>query len=61
MKFKAFTLIELMVTLGVITIIATASVPQVQMWIARNKGIQIVSQVISDFSKAETLETPNEI
>jgi len=55
MKFKAFTLIELMVTLGVITIIATASVPQVQMWIARNKGIQIVSQVISDFSKAKSI------
>jgi len=30
MKFKAFTLIELMVVLAIIVIIATASVPKVQ-------------------------------
>ncbi|HQM85225.1 MAG TPA: prepilin-type N-terminal cleavage/methylation domain-containing protein [bacterium] len=55
MKFKAFTLIELMVVLAIIVIIATASVPQVQVWIARNRGNQAVSQIISDFSKAKSI------
>ncbi len=55
MKFKAFTLIELMVVLAIIVIIATASVPQVQVWIARNRGNQAVSQFISDFSKAKSI------
>ncbi|MGI6394156.1 MAG: pilus assembly FimT family protein [bacterium] len=55
MKTKAFTLIELMVVLAIIVIIATASVPQVQMWIARNRGNQAVSQLISDISKAKSI------
>lgn len=55
MRFKAFSLIELMVVLAVITIIATASVPQVQIWTARNRGVQAVSQIISDFSKARSI------
>lgn len=55
MKFKGFTLIELMVVLAIIVIIATASVPQVQVWIARNRGNQAVSQLISDFSKAKSI------
>lgn len=55
MRFKAFSLIELMVILAIITIIATASIPQVQMWTARNRGIQAVSQIISDFSKTRSI------
>ena len=55
MRRKGFTLIELMVVLGIITIIATASVPQIQLWTARNRGVQAVSQIISDFSKAKSI------
>jgi prepilin-type N-terminal cleavage/methylation domain-containing protein len=55
MKFKGFTLIELMVVLAIIVIIATASVPQIQVWIARNRGNQAVSQLISDISKAKSI------
>ncbi len=55
MKFKGFTLIELMVVLAIIVIIATASVPKIQVWIARNRGNQAVSQLISDISKAKSI------
>ena len=52
---KAFTLIELLVTLAIITILATASVPQVQKWTARNRGMAAVSNIISDFAKARAI------
>lgn len=52
---KGFTLIELMVVLGIITIIATASIPQVQMWTGRNRGKAAVSNIISDFAKARAM------
>jgi prepilin-type N-terminal cleavage/methylation domain-containing protein len=55
MKLKGFTLIELMVVLSIIVIIATATVPKVQVWIARNRGNQAVSQLISDISKAKSI------
>jgi len=55
MKFKGFTLIELMVVLAIIVIIATASVPQIQVWNARNKGLSAVSTIISEFSKAKSI------
>lgn len=55
MKFKGFTLLELMVVLAIIVIIATASVPQIQVWIARNRGNQAVAQLISDISKAKSI------
>ncbi len=55
MRRKGFTLIELMVVLAIIVIIATASVPQIQLWNARNKGVAAVSMVISDFSKAKAM------
>jgi len=55
MKFKGFTLIELMVVLAIIVIIATASVPKIQEWTARNRGNQAVSQLISDFTKARSI------
>lgn len=55
MKLKGFSLIELMVVLAIITIIATASVPQIQIWIARNRGNQAVSQLISDFTRAKAI------
>ena len=55
MRGKGFTLIELMVVLAIIVIIATASVPQVQLWIARNRGLTAVTMIISDFSKAKAM------
>lgn len=55
MERKGFTLIELMVVLAIIVIIATASVPQVQLWTARNRGMAAVAQIISDFSKAKAI------
>jgi len=55
MERKGFTLIELMVVLAIIVIIATASVPKIQVWTARNRGATAVSQIISDFSKAKSI------
>lgn len=54
-KTTGFTLLELMIVLVIITIIATASVPQVQLWTARNRGATAVAQIISDFSKAKSI------
>lgn len=55
MRKNGFTLIELMVVLAIIMILATASVPQIQLWTARNRGATAVSQIISDFSKAKSI------
>lgn len=52
---KGFTLIELMVVLTIIVIIATASVPQIQLWIGRNRGLSAIATIISDFSKAKAM------
>lgn len=54
-KTKGFSLIELMIAMGVLTIIATVAVPKVQMWNARNRGLQTVMEIISDFSKARSV------
>ena len=54
-KTKGFSLIELMVAMGVLTILATVAVPKVQMWNARNRGLQAVMEIISDFSKARSV------
>ena len=44
-----------MIVLAIVTIIATASVPKVQMWAARNRGKAAVSNIISDFAKARAI------
>ena len=54
-KTKGFSLIELMIAMGILTIIATVAVPKVQMWNARNRGLQAVLEIISDFSKARSV------
>ena len=54
-KTKGFSLMELMIALGILTIIATVAVPKVQMWNARNRGLQAVMEIISDFSKARSV------
>lgn len=54
-KTKGFSLMELMIALGVLTIIATVAVPKVQVWNARNRGLQTVMELISDFSKARSV------
>ena len=42
---KGFTLIELMVVLGIISIIATASVPKIQDWTARNRAKAFIAGI----------------
>jgi len=54
-KTKGFSLIELMIAMGILTIIATVAVPKVQVWNARNRGLQAVLEIISDFSKARSV------
>lgn len=54
-KTNGFSLIELMIALGVLTIIATVAVPRVQVWNARNRGLQTVMELLSDFSKARSV------
>ena len=54
-KTNGFSLLELMIALGALTIIATVSVPKVQVWNARNRGLQTVMEIISDFSKARSV------
>ncbi|MBO4712182.1 prepilin-type N-terminal cleavage/methylation domain-containing protein [bacterium] len=54
-KTKGFSLMELMIAMGILTIIATIAVPKVQVWNARNRGLQAVMEIISDFSKARSV------
>ena len=54
-KTNGFSLIELIIAMGILTIIATIAVPKVQMWNARNRGLQTVMELISDFSKARSV------
>jgi len=54
-KTNGFSLIELMIAMGVLTVIATVAVPKVQVWNARNRGLQTVMELISDFSKARSV------
>lgn len=54
-KTNGFSLIELMIALGILTIIATVAVPKVQVWNARNRGLQAVVEILSDFSKARSI------
>ena len=55
MRKRGFSLLELMITLGVLTIVATVAVPKVQVWNARNRGLKTVMELISDFSKAKSV------
>jgi len=54
-KTNGFSLIELMIAMGILTVIATVAVPKVQVWNARNRGLQTVMELISDFSKARSV------
>lgn len=54
-KTNGFSLIELMVAMAVLTIIATVAVPKVQVWNARNRGLKVVMELLSDFSKARSV------
>ncbi len=52
---KAFTIIELMICLAVVSILAGAAVPQVRLWNARNRGLDAVTSIIADYSKARSV------
>ena len=52
---KAFTIFELMICLGIVSILAGATVPQVRLWNARNRGLQAMTSIISDYSKARSI------
>ena len=52
---KAFTIIELMICLAVVSILAGAAVPQVRLWNARNRGLEAVTSIIADYSKARSV------
>ena len=54
-KTKGFSLMELMIAMAILTIIATIAVPRVQVWNARNRGLQAVMELLSDFSKARSV------
>ena len=54
-KTKGFSLLELLIAMAVLTITATVAVPKVQVWNARNRGLQTVMELISDFSKARSV------
>lgn len=55
MRKRGFSLIEVLIAMGILTIIATVAVPKVQVWNARNRGLQSVMELISDFSKAKSV------
>lgn len=52
---NGFTLLELMMVLGIITIVGTIAVPRIQVWNARHKGMQAVMEIVSDYSKARSI------
>ncbi len=54
-KTNGFSLIELIVAMAILTIIATVAVPKVQVWNARNRGLKVVMELLSDFSKARSV------
>ena len=55
MKKNGFSIIELMIVLGILTVVATIAVPRVQVWSARNRGMQAIVEILSDFSKAKSI------
>lgn len=54
-KTNGFSLMELMIAVGIVTVLATVAVPKVQVWNARNRGLQAVMELLSDFSKARSV------
>lgn len=57
MRKKAFTLIELLITVCVIGVISSLSVPKIQEWVSKYQAKKAVSSIIADFSKAKSLSS----
>ncbi len=54
-KNRGFSLIELIIVLFIIVLLATFSVPQVNLWAAQNRARRSIAHLIADFSRARTL------
>ena len=55
LKNRGFSLLELIVVLLIITLLATFSVPQVQVWAAQNRAKKSIVQLIGDISKTKNI------
>jgi prepilin-type N-terminal cleavage/methylation domain-containing protein len=54
-EIRGFSLLELIVVLVIITMLATFSVPQVNLWVAQNRARRAIVQLIGDFNRARIL------
>ena len=54
---KAFSLLELLIVMAVISIIMSAAAPGVDRWIARYRAQAFISTLVSDFAEAKILAT----
>jgi prepilin-type N-terminal cleavage/methylation domain-containing protein len=57
---KAFTIIELLVVMVLISILAAVSVPHIEEWVARQQARQFTAGLIADFSKAALISRTNQ-
>ncbi|HOW50446.1 MAG TPA: prepilin-type N-terminal cleavage/methylation domain-containing protein [bacterium] len=57
MSRRAFTIVELMVVIALISVTAVLSMPRVNEWIARQQAKRVISQLITDYSKAVALSS----
>ena len=51
---KGFSLLELIIVLVIITMLATFSVPQVNMWVAQHRARKSIAHLLADFNRARS-------
>ncbi|MCK5807711.1 prepilin-type N-terminal cleavage/methylation domain-containing protein [bacterium] len=54
---KAFSLLELLITMSIISILMAAAAPGVDAWVSRYQTRTFISRMVSDFSEAKILAT----